>query len=485
MTLDDFPISPWAQIFPPRKEERFQLLKGHIELHGQLEPIIRHNGLIFDGVHRLRACIELGLEPWIEDREDIGDPLQFVLSRNRDWRGLEDDEKIILAFNISKFSRPGRPAKSGEENEANLPHFYTLQEACEMAGVKPRRLKQARRVLLDDGTAVEEVRQAALQGVVPFSDAAAIVGRRPEIQKEAVARRLTGKERTLRAAAERIDEEIREQTDADDARLMLSIPLSDRFSLVKSEVKTLRHDVDAGSVHAVIAYPPTDEKQLDVFPDLSAFADHALAPDGVMAVMVNSPFLLQAVDKLRHKNMQFITELDYRCPERLSRSAHPLRITIQRWPVLLFGKERFILQPGPDSITEPPSDEFAGPKSHERLLEAGMGLLVARLVRPGQTVCDPMALGRSGIALASLAHGCRFIGAAEDQRLIDRIWARVGQNEKAVQEAENASGDDGDKETFPEPAFQPTQGAGEVDVGPTAEPELPAPQKGPVGQSQE
>lgn len=472
MTLDDFSISPWAQIFPPRKEEQYQLLKGHIELHGQLEPIVRHHGDILDGVHRLKACIELGRDPWIEDRDDIEDPVHFVLSKSRDWRGLDDDGEIVLAFNISKSARPGRPGKSENENGANLPHSYTLQEACDMAGVKPRRLKQARRVLLDDSPAVEELRQAALEGLASFSDAAAIVSRPPEIQREAVARRRAGKETTLRAAAKRIEEEIREQLDAATRRGMLAMPIADRLSLVKSEVGKLGEHIAAGSVHAIITYPPTDERNIAAFDALSAFANHALAPDGVMAVIVNPRLLPQAVGMLPHEKVEFITELDYRCPERPSRAARPLSIAVRRWPVLLFSKNMHRLRPGPDSITEPPSDEVAGPKGPERLLEAGMALLVARLVRPGQTICDPMTLGRSGIALGALALGCRFIGASDDQRLLDRIWDRVAQSETARKETENSdgAGAGADQLTFPEWAPHPTQGDGEADAIPYAEP---------------
>ena len=269
--------------------------------------------------------------------------------------------------------------------------------------------------------------------MVSFSDAAAVVSQPPEIQQEAVARRRAGKERTLRAAAKRIGEEIREQADAATAKEVLSMPVTERVRLVKSEVGDLRRHVEAGTVDAILAFPPTEESHLDDFKALSNFASHALAPDGIMAVIVNPRLMLRIANVLPHENVDFITELDYRCPERPSRSTSPLPITVRRWPVLLFGKERFKLQPGPDSITEPASDEVAGPTGPERLLEAGLGLLVARLVRPGQTVCDPITLGRSGIVLGALAHGCRFIGAADRQHFIDRIWARVAASETALQ----------------------------------------------------
>ena len=50
-----------------------------------------------------------------------------------------------------------------------------------------------------------------------------------------------------------------------------------------------------------------------------------------------------------------------------------------------------------------------------------MALIVARFVRPGQVVCDPIPLDRASTALAAWQHACCFIGADKDDVNLDRI----------------------------------------------------------------
>ena len=87
----------------PKAYKRF---KADLEKHGQKDPIARHRGLIVDGVNRLLASIELGMEPWIEDLDDSVDPVAYVSSKNNHRRDLDKDERIIIAFRFPKSQRP-------------------------------------------------------------------------------------------------------------------------------------------------------------------------------------------------------------------------------------------------------------------------------------------------------------------------------------------------------------------------------------------
>src|SRR5437660_4031020 len=52
-----------ATIFPPMTEEEFALFVADIQLRGVLDPIWTSHGKIIDGIHRYRACQQLGIEP--------------------------------------------------------------------------------------------------------------------------------------------------------------------------------------------------------------------------------------------------------------------------------------------------------------------------------------------------------------------------------------------------------------------------------------
>ena len=56
--------------------------KQDILKHGQLEPIEILEGMVLDGRHRQRACLELDIDPWYAFLPEDTDPLQHILSSN-------------------------------------------------------------------------------------------------------------------------------------------------------------------------------------------------------------------------------------------------------------------------------------------------------------------------------------------------------------------------------------------------------------------
>ena len=98
-------------------------------------------------------------------------------------------------------------------------------------------------------------------------------------------------------------------------------------------------------------------------------------------------------------------------------------------PILVLGKAGFRLQDGDDVIEVPTGDGSDPEKQPKARLEAGMALIMERLTRPGQTVCDPLMLDRSHSAIAAWRTGRSFIGATDKEanlRLIRDRLARWG-----------------------------------------------------------
>ena len=58
-----------------------------------------------------------------------------------------------------------------------------------------------------------------------------------------------------------------------------------------------------------------------------------------------------------------------------------------------------------------------------------MRAIVQRFTQPGQLVCDPIMLGRAGVALGALERNCFFIGADREQSSLDRIRRRLEMTE--------------------------------------------------------
>ena len=416
-------ISPLARRFAPHSATAYERFKRSIAINGQQVPIARRDGVIYDGVHRLKACIELGLEPRFTEIDADEDLLRFVITHNADRREADGDDRTLTAFLFSEGSTPGRP-RSTEENEVNLPDFLTLREAAETFGISESKIKQARRVLRENGLAVPELRQAVLEWRIKFSDASRIVNQPAEVQRQAVERMLKGQVRTVRAGVRQIEAEMRDRADAEAAEAVLSLPRDETLRVVCSRLEDLHRLVDAESVDVIVAFPPTVGDWVGRFGALSQFGLHALVPGGLMAVMVNPDLLPQILKRMEVQGLEWITEFEYRQPGRPVRMAHPHRAVKSRRPILLYGKPGCSLPEGSDVIEEPPRGQSPKGSDTELLLE-GLGALVRRLARPGQLVCDPVMLERETVALSARRHGCRFVGAAETDSLIRKIMGRL------------------------------------------------------------
>jgi hypothetical protein len=106
--IDDPRFHPTANIFPLMSDEQLKTLATDIKKRGQQLSITRfmgpgteHRGKIIDGRNRFRACEIAGVAPDIIERDDIDDPIAFVISANEHRRHLtrtQQRERIVAAL---------------------------------------------------------------------------------------------------------------------------------------------------------------------------------------------------------------------------------------------------------------------------------------------------------------------------------------------------------------------------------------------------
>lgn len=157
-----------ALVFPPMTEPEFVAFKADIKEQGQREPITLYEGKILDGLHRYRACQELGLEPRVVRFE--GNPraaAQLVLGRNFYRRHLTTSQRAIVAAEMCKLRPRG--------NTGNSP-YLTVAQASALMGVGEDLVKDAKRLLRHgDDEAVRSVREGrrSVSAAVPKNTKAA------------------------------------------------------------------------------------------------------------------------------------------------------------------------------------------------------------------------------------------------------------------------------------------------------------------------
>ena len=425
----EYSIHWLAHVFPPLTPERYAALVASIQAIGLIDPITVWQDQIIDGLHRLRACAEAGVEPRYEFLDDAADPVQYVLAKNGLRRDMDDSERAVVAHLLSQGSAPGRPRQDGENcSDVNS---FTQGQAGEAWKVSRTMVSYAKRVLSEDGPAVPELRQAVKDWKVKVSPAAQLANRPPEVQQRALNLWEKKGSGTLTEAARQVERQMTEEADAaalDDYRAR---SLDETATLHVAPVSGLQALVAAGSVDAIITHPPHTEDFLPTFADLAAFAAHALKPTGVLVVVGHGMLLPRILKNLERPDLHWVVGMDLVFHGKPASSGRPRFMHLHRRPVLVFCKGMFRTDGMHDLFQVPPREELPGELDEG---EMAMQLIVEQLVQPGQTICDPVMLDRAGTALAARRYGCIFIGAAEHAYGVVRVQRRLLEAEDNVED---------------------------------------------------
>jgi len=137
--MTDYKIHPLAETFPPFTDPEFQALVDDISANSQREPITLFEGKVLDGVHRLKACRKLGIEPRVRNYNGK-DPLGFSVSENLKRRHLNESQRALIAAQLSG-SKNGRPS-------ANRSQLTTVS-AASLLNVSEKSVDRAKSVLKD------------------------------------------------------------------------------------------------------------------------------------------------------------------------------------------------------------------------------------------------------------------------------------------------------------------------------------------------
>jgi hypothetical protein len=149
-----YTFHPAAALFPLMKREEFDGLVADIMANGLQLPITRfqgpgadHRGSILEGRHRLVACFAAGVTPNIVDRDDIDDPVAFVISANKHRRHLTTKQKRELVAKLLQLNPAQSDRQVAEATGVSHPTVSAVRAEQESVG----KIYQQREVKTKDG----------------------------------------------------------------------------------------------------------------------------------------------------------------------------------------------------------------------------------------------------------------------------------------------------------------------------------------------
>jgi ParB-like chromosome segregation protein Spo0J len=153
--------------------EEFESLKSDIEQNGQMHEIVLWRGLVVDGRNRLRACLELGVEPETVSLDSSMDPVVFAISNNLHRRHLSTTQRAMVAAKLANLSKHKK--KDDTSNDVSQ------DDAASVLNVSVPSVQRAKQVI-ENGSS--ELVEAVERGEVPVSLAAKLVAQQPDKSKQ-------------------------------------------------------------------------------------------------------------------------------------------------------------------------------------------------------------------------------------------------------------------------------------------------------------
>lgn len=140
-------VHPAAGIFPKMSDEDYERLKLDIKQNGVLEPVKTLDGMLLDGRHREKVCIELEIEcpTWPISKDEMGEltPHAWVIAENLARRHLTAAQRAAIgAEHLEKIE----PTSGMKDLLGKVPKGRAAAKAAKAVGVARSSIERARAI---------------------------------------------------------------------------------------------------------------------------------------------------------------------------------------------------------------------------------------------------------------------------------------------------------------------------------------------------
>ena len=95
-------LDPCCKEFPPMEHDDFNFLKESILRNGQLQLLLVWQGRVLDGRHLLKACADLGIQPYFEEVKcSYEEATSMAFAANVNRRNLSVGQRASLAARLA------------------------------------------------------------------------------------------------------------------------------------------------------------------------------------------------------------------------------------------------------------------------------------------------------------------------------------------------------------------------------------------------
>lgn len=239
-------------LVPELSDKEFESLKQSIKENGQHLPIIlNQDGIILDGHHRFKICIELGMEPITitKDFDDELDEKVFVIECNLKRRQLSDAQKVELAHTLKPIYE-----EKAKQNRSLAGKLYGKGTDSSVSNDTLLSLLPVKRV---NEVVAKEVGISAST----YYRGETILEQDPQLWSEKVK---TGKI-SINKAYKKLQNDQRRQLLIDTKP---TINLPDNIRLIQGDFREKGKEIPDNSIDLIFTDPPYDEESLPLYRDL-------------------------------------------------------------------------------------------------------------------------------------------------------------------------------------------------------------------------
>ena len=273
--------SEYNKLVFPMSSEEYSSHKESIKNNGLWVPILCNpDGIILDGHHRFRACIELEIKPKFAVREFDNKLLEkkFVIECNLKRRQLNDFQKTELVMKLLEIEQEIAKLRRIEHSQTNKPLSsdelggQSRDIVAKKVGVSGTTFERARKIIEQ---APEEVKKRLRENDT-----------RTSITKEY--------QNIIKAEKkEKRHEQIRE----------LQVNLPEKVTLHNSEFQKVF--IEGNSVSLIITDPPYHEKDLYLYESLAVHASRVLRDGGSLLCYAGHYAIGRIISMMEEKGLKF------------------------------------------------------------------------------------------------------------------------------------------------------------------------------------